>query len=168
MADRVGSPKTLTLIGTSAGGVMLGGAINERPDLFSGAIANVGFMNPTRYMSEQNYADIEEWGGPISDAASFRTMFDLDPYQHIRQGVEYPAVLVISGLNDPRVATFHSAKYVARLAANRAGDAPVLLRIDFSAGHGMGSSRSQLDETWTDVYSFVLWQAGREDFKPNK
>ena len=147
---------------------MLGGAINERPDLFSGAIANVGFMNPTRYMSEQNYADIEEWGGPISDAASFRTMFDLDPYQHIRQGVEYPAVLVISGLNDPRVATFHSAKYVARLAANRAGDAPVLLRIDFSAGHGMGSSRSQLDETWTDVYSFVLWQAGREDFKPNK
>ena len=168
VADRVGSPKTLTLIGTSAGGVMLGGAINERPDLFSGAIANVGFMNPTRYMSEQNYADIEEWGGPISDAASFRTMFDLDPYQHIRQGVEYPAVLVISGLNDPRVATFHSAKYVARLAANRAGDAPVLLRIDFSAGHGMGSSRSQLDETWTDVYSFVLWQAGREDFKPNK
>ena len=82
--------------------------------------------------------------------------------------MEYPAVLVISGLNDPRVATFHSAKYVARLAANRAGDAPVLLRIDFSAGHGMGSSRSQLDETWTDVYSFVLWQAGREDFKPNK
>ena len=166
VADRIGSAKTLTLIGSSAGGVMLGGAINERPDLFSGAIANVGFMNPIRYVSEQNYADIEEWGGPISDATSFRTMFDLDPYQHIRKGVEYPAVMVISGLNDPRAATFHSAKYVARLAANRAGDAPVLLRIDFGAGHGMGSSRSQLDETWADVYSFVLWQAGRPDFEP--
>lgn len=166
VVDQIGSPQTLTLIGTSAGGVMLGGAINERPDLFSGAIANVGFMNPIRYVSEQNYADIEEWGGPISDAQTFKTMYDLDPYQHIREGMEYPATLVISGLNDPRAATFHSAKYAARLAAASASDEPVLLRIDFGAGHGMGSSRSQLDEVWTDVYAFALWQGGLEEFQP--
>jgi prolyl oligopeptidase len=166
VADRIGSPATLTLLGTSAGGVMLGGAVNERPDLFSGAIANVGFMNPVRYVSEQNYADIEEWGGPITDAQSFRTMFDLDPYQHIREGVDYPAVLVVSGLNDPRAATFHSAKYAARLAAATASDEPVLLRIDFDAGHGMGSSRSQLDEVWTDIYAFALWQGGQREFQP--
>lgn len=164
--DRVGSSKTLTLIGTSAGGVMLGGAINERPDLFAGAIANVGFMNPIRYVSEQNYADIEEWGGPITDAQSFRTMFDLDPYQHIRDGVKYPPTLVVSGLNDPRAATFHSAKYAARLAAAQGGAGTVLLRIDFGAGHGMGSSRSQLDEVWTDIYAFSLWQAGQAAFQP--
>lgn len=166
VADEIGSPATLTLIGTSAGGVMLGGAVNERPDLFSGAIANVAFMNPIRYVSEQNYADIEEWGGPISDAASFRTMFDLDPYQHIREGVAYPAMLVVSGLNDPRAATFHSAKYAARVAAATSSGQPVLLRIDFDAGHGMGSSRSQLDEAWTDIYAFALWQGGHADFQP--
>jgi prolyl oligopeptidase len=164
IADQVGSSKTITLIGTSAGGVMLGGAINERPDLFAGAIANVGFMNPVRYVSEQNYADIEEWGGPITDAASFRTMFDLDPYQHIRAGTRYPPTLVVSGLNDPRAATFHSAKYAARLAAAQDGKVPVLLRLDFGAGHGMGSSRTQLDEVWTDIYAFTLGQAGRADF----
>lgn len=165
MRDKVGSSKTMTLIGTSAGGVMLGGAINERPDLFAGAIANVGFMNPVRYVSEQNYADIEEWGGPITDAASFKTMFDLDPYQHIRAGTAYPPTLVVSGLNDPRAATFHSAKYAARLAAAQDGKVPVLLRLDFGAGHGMGSSRSQLDEVWTDIYAFTLAQAGRPDFR---
>lgn len=166
VAARIGSADTMTLLGTSAGGVMLGGAINERPDLFSGAIANVGFMNPIRYVSEQNYADIEEWGGPIADAASFKAMYDLDPYQHIRAGVDYPATLVVSGLNDPRAATFHSAKYAARLAAATASAEPVLLRLDFDAGHGMGSSRSQLDAVWTDIFAFALWQGGDPEFQP--
>ena len=168
VTDKVGSSKTITLLGTSAGGVMLGGAINERPDLFAGAIANVGFMNPIRYVSEQNYADIEEWGGPIADAKSFKTMYDLDPYQHIQPGAAYPPTLVISGLNDPRAATFHGAKYAARLAAAQDGKVPVLLRIDFDAGHGMGSSRSQMDEVFTDIAAFVLWQAGRAEFQPKR
>ena len=162
--EQVGSARTTTLIGTSAGGVMVGSALNERPDLFASAIANVGFMNPVRYVSEQNYADIEEWGGPITDAASFKTMYDLDPYQHIRPGTKYPPVLVVSGLNDPRAATFHSAKYAARLSAAQDGKVPVLLRLDFGAGHGMGSSRDQLDATWTDIYAFVLSRAGRDGF----
>jgi prolyl oligopeptidase len=165
---RLTAPGQMTLLGTSAGGVMVGGAINERPDLFSGAIANVGFMNPVRYVSEQNFADIEEWGGPIADAKSFRTMYALDPYQHIKKGVKYPATLVVSGINDPRAATFHSAKYAAKLAASTAGDEPVLLRIDFDAGHGMGSSRSQLDAQWADMLSFVLWQAGVPEFQPKR
>ena len=145
---------------------MVGQAVNERPDLFAGAIANVGFMNPIRYVSEQNYADIEEWGGPITDAKSFKTMFDLDPYNHVRSGVKYPAVLVVSGINDPRAATFHSAKYAARMQASSASGKPVLLRIDFGAGHGIGSSRGQADTLWADVYSFVLWRAGVAEFQP--
>jgi prolyl oligopeptidase len=165
---RITSPAQMTLLGTSAGGVMVGNAVNERPDLFSGAVANVGFMNPVRYVSEQNFADIEEWGGPIADAASFKTMFNLDPYQHIKAGTKYPATLVVSGINDPRAATFHSAKYAARLAAATASGEPVLLRIDFDAGHGIGSSRSQGDATWTDILSFVLWQAGVAEFQPKR
>lgn len=166
IADRVASSQTMTILGTSAGGVMVGGAVNERPELFSGAIANVGFMNPVRYVSEQNMSDIEEWGGPITDSRTFRTMFALDPYHHIRDGAKYPATLVVSGINDSRAATFHSAKYAARMAAATASGEPVLLRIDFDAGHGIGSSRSQTDSVWTDIFSFVLWQAGVPDFQP--
>lgn len=164
--DKATAPGQMSIIGTSAGGVMVGQAVNARPDLFTGAIANVGFMNPVRYVSEQNNADIPEWGGPIADAATFKTMFDLDPYLHVRPGTAYPATLVVSGLNDPRAATFHSAKYAARMAAATSSGEPVLLRIDFGAGHGMGSTRSQRDAMWADIYSFVLWQAGAKDFQP--
>ncbi|MCF8206868.1 MAG: prolyl oligopeptidase family serine peptidase [Methylotenera sp.] len=160
------TPAQMNLMGTSAGGVMVGQAVNTRPDLFAGAVANVGFMNPLRYVSEQNNADIPEWGGPITDAATFKTMFDLDPYQHIKPGTAYPATLVVSGLADPRAATFHSAKYAARLAAATSSGQPVLLRIDFGAGHGMGSTRTQRDAMWADIYSFVLWRAGVAGFQP--
>lgn len=164
--SKLTTPKLMSIIGTSAGGVMVGQAVNARPDLFTGAIANVGFMNPIRYVSEQNNTDIPEWGGPITDAATFKTMFDLDPYQHVKAGTKYPATLVVSGLNDPRAATFHSAKYTARMAAATTSGEPVMLRIDFGAGHGMGSTRSQRDAMWADIYSFVLWQAGVKEFQP--
>lgn len=160
------SPKNMTIIGTSGGGVMVGQAVNERPDLFNGAVANVAFMNPIRYVAEQNFADIQEWGGPITDAKSFKTMYDLDPYVHIRSGTRYPATLVVSGINDPRAATFHGAKYAARLAAATISGEPVMLRIDFDAGHGMGSSRTQSEELWTDIYSFALWRGGLAEFQP--
>ncbi|HEV2568447.1 prolyl oligopeptidase family serine peptidase [Sphingomonas sp.] len=160
------SPQHMTILGTSAGGVMVGQAVNERPDLFSGAIANVGFMNPIRYVSEQNFADIQEWGGPIADAKTFKIMYDLDPYEHVKPGTRYPATLVVSGINDPRAATFHGAKYAAKMAASTTSGEPVLLRIDFDAGHGIGSTRTQLDQVWTDIFSFALWQAGRAEFTP--
>jgi prolyl oligopeptidase len=167
-ADGLASPATTTILGTSAGGVMIGGAVNARPDLFSGAIANVGFMNPTRYVAEQNYGDIEEWGGPIKDAATYGVMAALDPTLNIRKGVRYPATLVVSGLNDPRAATFHSAKYAASLAAATSSGEPVLLRIDFDAGHGagFGSSRTQADGQWADMLSFALWQGAAPAFQP--
>lgn len=166
VATRLTDPQRMTILGTSAGGVMVGQAINERPELFSGAVANVGFMNPIRYVSEQNFADIQEWGGPIADAKSFKTMYDLDAYEHIRPGVKYPATLVVSGINDPRAATFHGAKYAAKLAAATASSQPVFLRIDFDAGHGVGSTRTQLDEVWTDIFGFALWRGGRAEFAP--
>lgn len=164
--DKATTPAQMSIIGTSAGGVTAGQAVNARPDLFTGAIANVGFMNPVRYVSEQNMADIPEWGGPITDAATFKTMFNLDPYNNIRPGTPYPATLVVSGLNDPHTATFHGAKYAARMAASTTSGEAVLLRIDFEAGHGFGSTRSQRDQLWADIFSFVLWQAGDSAFKP--
>lgn len=161
--SHVTSSERLVILGTSAGGITVGRALTERPDLFAGAVADVGFMNPLRYAAEQNNLDIDEWG-PIVDAASFRAMYEMDSYQAVKDSTRYPPVLVVSGFNDPRVATFHAAKFVARLQQATAGRSPVLLRMDFDAGHGMGSTRQQRDALFADIYSFALWCCGSKGF----
>ena len=87
-------------------------------------------------------------------------MYEMDSYHAIKDGTRYPPVLVISGFNDPRVATFHAAKFVARMQEATKGKSAVLLRMDFEAGHGMGSTRNQRDALAADIYSFTLWCAG--------
>jgi prolyl oligopeptidase len=112
-------------------------------------------MNPIRYVAEQNVADIEEWG-PITDAASFRVMYDMDAYRAVLDHPappRWPHMLVTTGINDPRAATFHSAKFAAALAAK---GADVMLRVDFEAGHGIGSTRDQTDALRADEYGFTL------------
>jgi prolyl oligopeptidase len=164
IASRVTSSTRLVIQGTSAGGITVGRALTERPDLFAGAVADVGWMNPLRYVAEQNNVDIEEWG-PVVDAASFRVLYDMDSYHAIRDGVRYPAVLITCGINDPRVATFNAAKFGARLQAATASPAPILLRVDFDAGHGVGSTRTQRDALLADIYTFTLWRAGARGFQ---
>jgi len=165
IAERITSPKHLAISGTSAGGITVGRALTERPDLFAAAISNVGWTNPIRYVAEQNVADIDEWG-PIVDAQSFKVMYDMDAYQAIKPGTPYPAVLCITGATDPRVASWHVAKFAARLQAATSSRNPVLLRIDFDAGHGIGSTRTQSDALAADIYSFVLWRTGAKGFQP--
>jgi prolyl oligopeptidase len=84
----------------------------------------------------------------------------MDSYHAIKDGTRYPPVLVISGFNDPRVATFHAAKFVARLQEATNSKSAVLLRMDFEAGHGMGSTRTQRDALIADIYCFTLWCSG--------
>ena len=165
IATRVTSSRHLVIQGTSAGGVAVGRALTERPDLFAGAVADVGWMNPIRYAAEQNNVDIDEWG-PIEDATSFRVMYEMDSYHAVRDGVRYPAVLITCGLNDPRVATFNATKFAARLQAATKSDAPILLRVEFDAGHGIGSTRNQRDGLLADIYAFALWRAGAAGFQP--
>lgn len=165
IADRITAPAHLAITGTSAGGITVGRALTERPDLFAAVISNVGWSNPIRYTAEQNVSDIDEWG-PITDAASFRIMYDMDSYQAVKDGTRYPAVLCITGATDPRVAPWHVAKFAARLQAASASGKPVLLRVDFDAGHGIGSTRAQGDALAADMYSFVLWQTGARGFQP--
>ncbi len=163
--DKVTSPAHLAIQGTSAGGITMGMAMAERPDLFAAVVDDVGWTNPIRYTAEQNVSDIDEWG-PAVDAKSWQIMYDMDAYHHIRDGVRYPAVLCITGATDPRVAPWHVTKMAAKLqAATRSGN-PILLRIDFDAGHGVGSTRSQRDALMADIHSFVLWRAGVKGWAP--
>jgi len=100
----------------------------------------------------------EEFGDPKVEA-DFRSLLASDPYHRVRDGVVYPAVLLATGLNDPRVPIWMSAKFAARLqAASQAR--PTLLRVESDAGHGAGSTQTQREEEYADIFAFALWQAG--------
>lgn len=145
--------------GTSAGGVTIGNAIVQHPELFAAALDIVGDTNPVRdEFAEGGPANIPEFGS-IFDPVGFKALYATDPYEHVKDGVDYPAVLAITGANDPRVAPWIVAKFAARLQAASASGKPVLLRVDYDAGHGMlGSSRAQAQALTTDEYAFLLWQ----------
>lgn len=154
------APAHLAIGGRSAGGITVGMALTERPDLFAAVIDGVGWSNPLRYVAEQNgYGEEPEWGA-IDDPAGYRALKGIDSYQAVRDGVAYPAVLLTTGVTDPRVAPFHVAKMAARLQAATSSGKPVLLRVDFDAGHGLGSTRAQQDREAADTYAFLLAQLG--------
>jgi prolyl oligopeptidase len=157
-AKKYTSPQHLAIGGRSAGGITVGRAMTERPDLFAAVIDGVGWSNPLRYVVEQNgYGEEPEWGA-INDPAGYRALRSIDSYQAVKDGTRYPAVLLTTGVTDPRVAPFHVAKMTARLQAATSSGKPILLRVDYDAGHGIGSTRSQQDREAADTYAFLLWQ----------
>jgi prolyl oligopeptidase len=160
--ERWCSKATLTIQGGSAGGITMGMAMTERPDLFAGVISNVGVSNALRGEFSQNGPpNIDEFG-TVKDKDGFAGLFAMDALQHVRDGTRYPAVLLTVGMTDPRVEAWHGAKLAARLQKASRSGAPVLLRVSFDAGHGLGSTRSQIDEERADEYAFTLWRAGRK------
>jgi prolyl oligopeptidase len=158
IAKKYTSPRHLAIGGRSAGGITVGRAMTERPDLFAAVVDGVGWSNPLRYMVEQNgYGEEPEWGA-INDPAGYRALKSIDSYQAVKNGTPYPAVLLTTGVTDPRVAPFHVAKMAARLQAATSSGKPILLRVDYDAGHGIGSTRSQQDREAADTYAFLLWR----------
>ena len=152
------APAHLAIGGRSAGGITMGRALTERPDLFAAVVSGVGWHDPLRYVVEQDgYGEEPEWGA-ISDPAGYRALKAIDSYQAVVDGTKYPAVLLTTGLSDPRVAPFHVAKMAARLQAATSSGKPILMRVDFDAGHGIGSTRAQADAEAADTYAFILWQ----------
>jgi len=165
-AKKYTAPQRLAIGGRSAGGITVGRALTERPELFAAVIDGVGWSNPLRYVAEQNgYGEEPEWGR-ISEAAGYRALKAIDSYQAVKPGTAYPAVLLTTGVTDPRVAPFHVGKMAARLQACSSSGKPILLRVDFDAGHGIGSTRAQQDREAADTYAFLLWQTGVRAFQP--
>jgi prolyl oligopeptidase len=158
IAKKYTSSQHLAIGGRSAGGITVGRAMTERPDLFAAVIDGVGWSNPLRYVVEQDsFTEEPEWGA-IADPAGYKTLKLIDSYQSVKDGTAYPAVLLTTGVTDPRVAPFHVAKMTARLQAATTSGKPILLRVDYDAGHGIGSTRAQQDREAADTYAFLLWQ----------
>jgi len=155
------SARKLALRGTSAGGITIGGALTQAPDKFALAIVNVGVVNALRLEAEPNGAPNTPEFGSVQDADGFKALYGMDAYQHVKDGTAYPAVLLITGANDPRVGPQQLFKMTARLQAATSSKNPVLLRVDADAGHGIGSSKAQRDLIAADQGALLMWVAGR-------
>jgi prolyl oligopeptidase len=160
------SPAHLAGEGGSAGGITIGRAITDRPDLFAAAIDEVGISDALRTEHSPNGPpNIAEFGSTTTEEG-FRGLYEMSAYHHVKDRTLYPAVIVVTGINDPRVAPWQPAKMAARLQAATSSGKPVLLRVDYEAGHGWGSTRTQTEELLADEWSFLLWQFGVRDFRP--
>jgi prolyl oligopeptidase len=152
--------------GTSAGGITIGRAITERPELFRAALIRVGDTNALRAETmPSGPANIPEFG-TVTEPDGFKALFAMDAYQHVKANTPYPAVLLTTGVNDPRVAPWEAAKMTARLQAATSSGKPILLRVDYDAGHGMGSTKSQRDTEYADDIAFLFWQLGVKGYAP--
>jgi prolyl oligopeptidase len=155
----------LFILGGSAGGITMGRSLTERPDLFAGVLDLVPSANTLRAeFTAGGPANIPEFG-TITNAAGLANLYEMDTIQHVKKGTQYPAVMITTGLNDPRVAPWEPAKLAAALQASGTTK-PVLLRIDEEAGHGIGSTKTQTDALAADVVAFVFWRAGLPEWQP--
>src|SRR5271156_2271654 len=151
--------------GTSAGGITIGGAITQRPDLFGAALIRVGDSDSMRSeLMASGPANIPEFG-TVKEPDGFKALYGMDAYQHVKPDTAYPAILLTTGANDPRVASWQAAKMTARLQASTISGKPILLRVDYDAGHGMGSTKSQREIELADELAFLFWQLGVSGFQ---
>jgi len=159
--QRYASPATLGIWGTSAGGIFVGRAITAAPELFAAAVFDVGVMDAVRAEESANGITNTSEFGTVKDPAEFAALLEMSTYHQVRDGAAYPAVILIHGLNDPRVDVWHSAKAAARLQAASSSGKPVFMRLDGQAGHGVGSTAQQAVSQLADIYAYLLWQFGR-------
>jgi prolyl oligopeptidase len=167
IANRYTSASHLSAAGGSAGGIMIGRAIEERPDLFAAVVARAPNADMLRFeTTSAGPHNIREFG-TVKTEAGFKALYGMSPYANVHDGVKYPAVLIAAGINDPRVPAWISAKFVARLQAATAGGRPVLLRVDYDAGHVLiDATRRQRELALVDDLAFRLWQTGDPAFQP--
>jgi prolyl oligopeptidase len=159
-------PEHLAGIGVSAGGILIGRAITERPGLFGAALIYVGVTDFLRAeLMAAGPANVPEFG-TAKEPDGFKALYEMSAYAHVRNGVKYPAVMLLTGVNDPRVAPWQAAKMTARLQAASTSGKPVLLRVDYEAGHGIGSTKKQQQLERADQWAFLLWQLGAPEYQP--
>jgi oligopeptidase B len=149
--------------GGSAGGMLMGAVANRAGELFAGIVAEVPFVDVLNTMLDDTLPltppEWPEWGNPIESESAFRTILSYSPYDNVAAR-QYPAILAMAGITDPRVTYWEPAKWIARLRATMTAGGPVLLRTNMGAGHGGASGRfNRLDEV-AIAYAFALWAVG--------
>jgi len=153
--------------GGSAGGITMGGAITRAPELFAAILDEIPVSDQLRIETTPNGPPNVPEFGSVKTAEGFRNLYATSAVHHVKPGVKYPAVMLTTGANDPRVDPWQAAKMAATLQADTVGTAPILLRVDYEGGHGLiGATKSQAAVLAADEYSFLLWNMGVEGFQP--
>ncbi|KAG0506107.1 MAG: Prolyl endopeptidase [Candidatus Udaeobacter sp.] len=153
-------PAKLAFQGGSNGGLLMGAMITQHPDLFRAVVSSVGIYDMLRVELAPNGAfNVTEFG-TVKDPEQFKALYAYSPYHHVVDGTKYPAVLMMTGANDGRVAPYHSRKMTARLLAANKSENPILLRTSSSAGHGIGTALSERIKQSADIYAFLFGQLG--------
>jgi prolyl oligopeptidase len=163
--EKITTNKKITAYSRSAGGIIVGRAVTERPDLFKVMLCENGDLNTSRIANAPNGPNnMKEFGNP-SIESEFNALLEMDSYQHIKKGVAYPACLISVGMNDARVAPWISGKFVAKLQAFNSSKKPILFKVDYGSGHGIDNSNLQLYNDFADNFAFAFWQLGHPKFK---
>ena len=158
------SPARLAGTGTSAGGILISRAITERPDLYAAAICNVGCANAMRLeFSANGPVNIPEFG-TVKDSVECKALYEMDGMQHVVAGTKYPAVICVTGWNDPRVVPWEPGKFAAALQNASTSGKPVILKVNYDDGH-FTEDKNVTWANFADQFAFVLWQCGHPDFQ---
>jgi prolyl oligopeptidase len=153
----------LVIQGGSNGGLLVGAALTQRPDLFRAAVCQVPLLDMVRY---HKFLIARLWipeYGSADDPDQFKWLYAYSPYQHVKDGTSYPAVLLEAAESDSRVDALHARKMAARLQAATSSSQPILLRLETKAGHGAGKPRVKMLDELTDTWSFIFWQLGIQE-----
>jgi prolyl oligopeptidase len=158
------SPDRLGGGGGSAGGIPIGGAITQAPQLFSVFIDAEPLSDTLTFENTATGAlNIPEFGS-VKTEQGFKNLLAVSAYAHVKPGVKYPAVILLAGANDPRILPWQPAKFAAALQRDTTGDRPILLRVTYDSGHGT-SAKDQANEEDADEFSFTFWNWGLPGFK---
>src|SRR5438034_11237848 len=156
IANKYTSPDKLAIHGGSNGGLLVGAAMTQRPELFAAAVPAVGVMDMLRFHKFTiGWAWVNEYGSS-DDSKQFQTLLKYSPLHNLKPGGKYPATLITTGDHDDRVVPGHSFKFAAALQAAQAGDKPALIRIETRAGHGAGKPTAKLIDEAADVWAFAI------------
>ena len=152
------SPEKLAIEGRSNGGLLMGAALTQRPDLFRAVVSYVGIYDMLRVETFPNGVfNVTEFG-TVKEKDQFQALYAYSPYHHVKDGTDYPAVLFLTGDNDGRVDPMNSRKMTARLQAATHSGRPIFLRTSSNSGHGIGAALSERVEQDADQFSFLFDQ----------
>ncbi len=154
--EKYTSPKKLVISGGSNGGLLVGAAMTQRPDLYAGVVCAVPLLDMVRY---HKFGSGKTWiseYGSAEDRAEFNALFAYSPYHRVQKGTKYPALLMLTADSDDRVDPMHARKFAAAVQDASSGG-PVLLRVERNAGHGGADLRKSEVEKGTDRLAFALW-----------
>ncbi|WKK65471.1 prolyl oligopeptidase family serine peptidase [Lutimonas zeaxanthinifaciens] len=159
--EKYTSSEYLAIRGGSNGGLLVGAAMTQRPDLMQVALPAVGVLDMLRYHTFTAGAGwAYDYGTSDQSEEMFNYLYGYSPVHNVRKGVEYPATLVTTGDHDDRVVPAHSFKFASELQDKQAGVNPVLIRIETQAGHGAGTPVSKIIDQYADIFSFTLYNMG--------